>query len=189
MSLSYALLGFLNYAPMTGYDLKKILDDSVNFFWSAHTSQIYRELKAMEKEGYIVSTIKPSEKGPNRLEYCITESGISHLRSWFTEAHIDENMRNEFMVWLLFSSQISRDELYKHMQIKLQEYKREYQMLKSVEGGMPDYIQMFGKEDEDFYWKMVLKRGFYDVEAKIHWAEEMLNCLESKMHKEIDNKS
>jgi len=186
MSLSYALLGFLNYAPMTGYDLKKILDDSVNFFWSAHTSQIYRELKALEKEGHIVSTIKPSEKGPNRREYCITKSGISHLRNWLTEAHTDENMRNEFMVWLLFSSQISRDELYLQIQIKLKEYKDEYQMLKSVESGIQAYVQMFRKEDEDFYWKMVLKRGFYDVAAKISWAEETLDYLKTSKHQDSE---
>lgn len=40
MSLSYGLLGLLNYFPMSGYDLKKIFDDSINFFWAAQTSQI-----------------------------------------------------------------------------------------------------------------------------------------------------
>ncbi|MGE5381251.1 MAG: PadR family transcriptional regulator [Methylocystaceae bacterium] len=177
MSLSYALLGFLNYAPMTGYDLKKILDDSVNFFWSAQTSQIYRELKVLEKDGYIEAAVKPSEKGPNRHEYHITESGNSHLRKWLSEAHNDENMRNEFMVWLLFSSQVSKDEMYRQLQKKLQDYQKEYQMLREVGNGIQEYVQWFGKEDEDFYWKMVLKRGLYDVEAKIHWAEDMLNSL------------
>lgn len=188
MSLSYALLGFLNYAPMTGYDLKKILDDSTNFFWSAQTSQIYRELKALEKEGYIVSTVKPSGKGPNRREYSITGSGVSHLKNWLTEAHVDEDMRNEFMVWLLFSSHISPDDLYLQMQRKLENYQKEYQMLKSVKNRIHEYVQMFGKEDEDFYWEMVLNRGFYDVEAKVRWAQETLNNLEARKHKgEKDN--
>jgi len=30
---------------MTGYDLKKILDHPMGFFWVAQMSQIYRELK------------------------------------------------------------------------------------------------------------------------------------------------
>jgi DNA-binding PadR family transcriptional regulator len=177
MSLSHALLGFLNYAPMTGYDLKKILDDSINFFWSAHTSQIYRELKALEKEGYIVSEVKPSEKGPERREYRITESGVSHLKKWLAEGHTDENMRNEFMVWTLFSSNISIDELHVHMEKKLKEYQKEYEMLKSVGGRIQEYVKMFGREGEDFYWKIVLKRGFYDVEAKVRWAQDTLNDL------------
>ena len=32
MSLKDALLGLLNYKPMTGYDLKKILDYPMGFF-------------------------------------------------------------------------------------------------------------------------------------------------------------
>lgn len=180
MSLSYALLGFLNYAPMTGYDLKKILEDSVSFFWSAQTSQIYRELKALEKDGYIVSEVKPSSKGPERREYIITESGISHLRNWLIEGHTDESMRNEFMVWVLFSSNTSTEQLYKQIQKKLEEYKKEYEMLKVVEEKILEYVSRFGKEGEDFYWKIVLKRGRYDVEAKVHWAEDALNLIKSK---------
>lgn len=185
MSLPYALLGFLNYAPMTGYDIKKIMDDSVNFFWVAQTSQIYRELKALEEKGYINSKVKPSEKGPDKHMYYITESGIAQLKNWLTEAHTDENMRNEFMIWLLFSSLISRDELYFQIRKKLKEYQKEYQMLKSVDSRIQEYAKMFGKEDETFYWKIVLKRGLYDVEAKIRWAEDILKHNQNQMNKKL----
>ena len=39
MSLEYAILGFLNYHPYTGYDLKKIFDTSIRHFWPADQSQ------------------------------------------------------------------------------------------------------------------------------------------------------
>ena len=51
MSLTYGILGFLSYGSMTGYDLAKAFGCSVNFFWNAQTSQIYRELGRMEGEG------------------------------------------------------------------------------------------------------------------------------------------
>ena len=41
MSLKHALLGLLNYRPMTGYDLKQRFDHSISHFWSANLSQIY----------------------------------------------------------------------------------------------------------------------------------------------------
>ena len=44
MSLEYAILGFLNYLPLSGYDLKKMFDTSVQHFWPADQSQIYRTL-------------------------------------------------------------------------------------------------------------------------------------------------
>jgi len=40
MSLQHAILGFLNYKSLTGYDLKKIFDTSVRHFWAADQSQI-----------------------------------------------------------------------------------------------------------------------------------------------------
>jgi PadR family transcriptional regulator AphA len=32
MSLKHAILGFINYRPLSGYDLKKIFDGSVRYF-------------------------------------------------------------------------------------------------------------------------------------------------------------
>ncbi len=177
MSLSNAILGFLNYAPMTGYDIKKFMDDSVNFFWMAQISQIYRELKVLESKGHIISEVKPSEKGPEKRVYFITDSGRSQLKSWLAEVHTDEIMRNEFMIRILFSSLISKDELTLCIQNKLKEYQKEYQMLQLVESRIQEYAHMFGKEEEVFYWKLVLKRGFYDLEAKLRWAKEVLKDI------------
>ena len=43
--LKYVLLGFLNYTPMTGYELKQFMDESTANFWHAKQSQIYTTLK------------------------------------------------------------------------------------------------------------------------------------------------
>jgi len=40
MSLQHAILGFLNYKSLTGYDLKKIFVAAVRHFWAADQSQI-----------------------------------------------------------------------------------------------------------------------------------------------------
>jgi len=53
MALEHAILGFLDYGPMSGYDLKKTFDDSVNHFWTAQQSQIYRALKKMVGDGWV----------------------------------------------------------------------------------------------------------------------------------------
>ena len=44
MSLKHAILGFLGYTSLSGYDLKKAFDGSVQHFWPADQSQIYRPL-------------------------------------------------------------------------------------------------------------------------------------------------
>ncbi len=75
MSLDHAILGFLNYHPYTGYDLKKIFDTSIRHFWPADQSQIYRTLARLEENGWAVMERIPQEDRPDRKVYHITEAG------------------------------------------------------------------------------------------------------------------
>jgi DNA-binding PadR family transcriptional regulator len=52
MILARLVLGLLNLAPMTGYDLKKVFDSSISHFWAADKAQIYRTLTALVADGY-----------------------------------------------------------------------------------------------------------------------------------------
>lgn len=181
MSLSYAVMGLLYYTPMTGYELKKIFDDSINFFWPAQTSQIYRELKTLEKKGDLTSTIQPSEKGPHKRIYTITKQGILSLKDWLANPPdvIDEGSRNTFALRIFFASHVGIDELYFQVQKKLKSYRKEYEQLKLIEQQkLDEYVKMIGQEDEVLYWKIVLSKGFHDVGSDIQWAEETLAYLQ-----------
>ncbi len=46
-----SLLGFLHEGPKTGWDLVATAQDRIGKFWSVTTSQVYRELAAMEAAG------------------------------------------------------------------------------------------------------------------------------------------
>ena len=85
MSLRFALLGFLNLGPMTGYDLKKQLDRSTQNFWHAGLNQIYPTLKKMEDEGWITSTVEPQQARPDRVVYHMSETGRQELLEWLAE--------------------------------------------------------------------------------------------------------
>lgn len=66
MSLSFGILGFLNYGPMSGYDIVKAFESSLQFFWHAQNSHIYLELKKLEKQGYICGEIVIQSDRPNK---------------------------------------------------------------------------------------------------------------------------
>ena len=54
--LKHGILGLLNYKEMTGYEIMEIFRDSLNYFWDAKTSQIYRELQGLEQKEYVNKT-------------------------------------------------------------------------------------------------------------------------------------
>ena len=82
MSLEYAILGFLNYRPLSGYDLKKVFDNSVRHFWPADQSQIYRTLAKLAEQGYVEQEIVRGLDRPDRKEYRITPAGQEALHTW-----------------------------------------------------------------------------------------------------------
>ena len=74
-SLEYAILGFLNYKPLSGYDLKKVFDTTVQHFWSADQSQIYRTLSRLTEQGWIQQEVIEQNDRPDRKVYHITDAG------------------------------------------------------------------------------------------------------------------
>lgn len=48
--LKHGILGLLNYGSMSGYDIMRTFKNSLDFFWTAQTSQIYRELQTLKKK-------------------------------------------------------------------------------------------------------------------------------------------
>ena len=86
MPLAHAILGFLDYAPMSGYDLKKNFDQSVSHFWSATQSHVYKALENLEKDGLVKSQLIQQKGKPNRKQYQITGAGRAELRRW--DGHI-----------------------------------------------------------------------------------------------------
>ncbi len=108
MSLSHALLGFLSYAPMTGYDLKtQHFDGSVAHFWPADQAQIYLTLNKLSEAGLVESHIEIQSERPNRKVYTITDAGRTALRDWLTTIQPLRPYREPFLVQVFFAAQLA----------------------------------------------------------------------------------
>ncbi|MFG2140023.1 helix-turn-helix transcriptional regulator [Streptomyces sp. NPDC048650] len=89
---SWAVLGLLSFGEeLSGYDLKKWSDWSLRFFyWSPSFSQIYGELKRLEKVGYVTSRMVAQETGNrDKRVYVITDEGLDAVRHWAREASVE----------------------------------------------------------------------------------------------------
>ncbi|MFJ9407072.1 PadR family transcriptional regulator [Streptomyces sp. NPDC101393] len=89
---SWAVLGLLSFGQeLSGYDLKKWSDESLRFFyWSPSFSQIYSELKRLEKAGHVTSRMVAQETGSrDKRVYVITEGGLAAVRRWAREAPVE----------------------------------------------------------------------------------------------------
>ncbi len=106
MSLPHLLLGLLNINPMSGYDLNKEFNTTIQHFWSTDQSQIYRTLYKLEEDNKVRVETIIQEDNPNKKVYHITELGVEALRQWLAEPLPEAPIRESWLGQLFFSSQL-----------------------------------------------------------------------------------
>ena len=117
--LKFALLGALNYQPMSGYDLKQFTDRSISNFWHAELSQIYLTLKSIEKEGLIESNTVPQSGRPDRRVYNITPAGRQALHEWLREPFTSiDQYKDTLLLKLFYSASLDRETILAQLRIQ-----------------------------------------------------------------------
>jgi DNA-binding PadR family transcriptional regulator len=88
---SWAVLGMLSFErELSGYDIKKWADLSLRlFYWSPSFSQIYGELKRLEKHGYVTSRNVMQDDVRGKRVYKITDTGREAVRFWARTASVE----------------------------------------------------------------------------------------------------
>ncbi|MGB8214432.1 MAG: PadR family transcriptional regulator [Anaerolineales bacterium] len=174
MSLEYAILGFLNYLPLSGYDLKKIFDTSVQHFWPADQSQIYRTLARLTEDGFVEMDIVHQEDHPDRKVYHITTPGQQHLQAWLKSTPPSEPNRSASLIQVFFCGQLSNQEILAKfeavaamMRVILERYQR-------IPSQLEEYNQMIHSERESYFWLLTLDLGLRSMRANLAWAENVI---------------
>jgi DNA-binding PadR family transcriptional regulator len=81
---SYIVLGLLEFAgTATPYELKRLVKDSVGYFWTLQHAQLYTEPERLAAAGYVSE--EREDGGRRRKRYTITERGREALREWRAE--------------------------------------------------------------------------------------------------------
>lgn len=104
MSLPHAILGFLAYRPMSGYDLKKAFDGSVRHFWPADQSQIYRTLAQLAGEGLVERETAGGARHRDRHVYHLTDAGRAELHRWLAAPQPSDGDRVPFLIQVFFAA-------------------------------------------------------------------------------------
>lgn len=182
MSLEYTLLGCLDVGPMTGYDLKKMLDDTTLFFWHAELSQIYPALKQLEKRKLIASQTQPQDGKPDKKIHSITPQGREHLRAWLSEP-LDSvpPVKNPALLKLFFSGGLPKEEILDQLRCQLAVQRAQ---LKRLQLDIPARMQsapLAGAARPRLMWELARRYGEAQAEMTIRWLEEAIESVEKEV--------
>jgi PadR family transcriptional regulator AphA len=180
MSLEYAILGFLNYQPFTGYDLKKVFDQSVRHFWSADQSQIYRTLAQLTEKGWTEVEIIEQIDRPDRKVYHITSQGREELKRWLAGPIPLQEPRNAALIQVFFAGQMTDAEILSKFEEAANQFRQVLKRYEVVPNKLDEITQDIGSPRETYFWMLTLELGIKTMRANLEWAENVIRVIQNK---------
>jgi len=174
MSLDYAILGFLNYQPLSGYDLKKVFDRSVKHFWHADQSQIYRTLSRLTSESLVQMEVVKQSEHPDRKVYSITPAGRKKLRIWLSAPFPQGESHSTPLVQVFFSGQLTDMELVEKLNATLIGMRHQMEQYEMVPEKVQEFAALANSQRELFYWFLTLEFGKRSLQMNIDWLESVI---------------
>ncbi|MDH7516297.1 MAG: PadR family transcriptional regulator [Bacteroidota bacterium] len=182
MSLPYVILGFLQYAPATGYDLKKTFDVTVRHFWPADQSHIYRALaELVERDAVRVEEI-PQSGRPNRKLYHITERGRQELISWLRQPAAVSRVRNTALVHVFFAGNLKDADVLTLLEAYENGLREELACYRRIPDMLHDVAPFRPSKRESFFWMLTLEYGIVLVEAQLAWVRGVRKRIQAKQY-------
>jgi PadR family transcriptional regulator AphA len=168
---SYAVLGLLTFGEMSGYDLNKIADQSIAFFFTPAKSQIYSELRRLVSLGYATGREVEQDRRPDKRLYRITDRGRRALREWLETAEVESaEIKSAFLVKVFFGGHMNRESFLAQVKEMRRRDADQLHALKEIEKVIKD-------EDDMFFPYLTLKCGLAHTRAVIRWEDEVIREL------------
>lgn len=178
MSLQHAILGFLSYRPMSGYDLKKRFDESVRNFWPATQSQIYRTLKAMVEDQWVWMEVDEQEDRPDRKVYHLTDDGLAELQRWLHSPPAIQDGRSAWLIQVFFAHHLSNVEIVALFEQRAAQLHGHLEYLRQqVQPNIPKRYEEFHSERLATLWQLTLDNGYDHLECELRWTEKAIERL------------
>jgi DNA-binding PadR family transcriptional regulator len=174
-STSYAVLGMLSFGDeLSGYQLKKRADNLRFFYWSPAHSQIYAELRRLEKLGYVSHREVKQLRRPDKRVYRITGAGQDAFESWMNEAPVEPvSLKHSVVLRLFFGHTGDPD--------RLREVLADYaQQVGEVIEDLQEISDEISESDQFFYPAVVAEWGIGYYEAEQRAALRAIQRLDQR---------
>ena len=187
MSLRGALLGLWHSGPMSGYELRRILDETYGYLWTAPGSQIYPTLRQMEREGLVAAEAQRTGKRERRV-YRLTERGIEALLEWLDEPVAYAGERDAFHLKVAMMDLTSNERAEEHLQAHIAQHKARLATwqarVEAISDGSSRLLQArlrhrpASEHEALIAFKLCSYEGsIAQARAEIAWAEQTLDLV------------
>jgi len=161
---------------MSGYDIRRNLEESLSHFWSESYGQIYPTLKKLEAARLITAVKHAPSEGRRRKTYTITHAGRERLRAWLAEPPRAQPPRSELLLKLFFGRQAPPGACAAH----LRRLRVQQEHLADTLERLETELQRERRGHPDLpYWLATIGFGIERAQSLIDWSESALRFLET----------
>lgn len=175
MSIQYAILGLLSWKPSSGYQLKKVFEDSPYLYWSGNNNQIYKSLLLLQKDGLITFETIHQDGAPSKKIYSVTKKGMAELKNWITETSAVPEFKKPFLIQLAWADMLSKDELSQ----LLEKYEKDIEEQLIIQKEMYDRERDWPNRSsrETFLWNMISVNLMSTFQSELTWVRKVRQQL------------
>ena len=175
-STPYAILGLLSIQPMSGYDMRKELQQTLNYFWKESNGQIYPGLKRLAAQGLIARVHDRRKNRRERQVYTLTAQGRLRLRNWLAQPPGAQPVRSELLMKLFLGHSAPAGACLEH----IRRYRTEQESLLAMFLVIRDSVRKEHRSSPHLrYWAALIEHGIRIRGAEIEWCHLALRMLGS----------
>jgi PadR family transcriptional regulator AphA len=186
MSLEHILLGLLR-EPASGYDLKKVFDERIDYFWAAELSQIYPTLNRLEQRGWIRGREAASSRGPGRRVYELTKTGRRALRDWLAQGPQIGDERFAYLAQIYLMDELGDlNQTLRFFSLLRDHFSRKLEMLRQLERYWAEADPRYpdALPPAEFHVHLTLRMGLLNLGAHAKSCDESIRRLRARIDKE-----
>lgn len=177
MSIKHAVLGVLSCKLLTGYDLKKIMQESPFMYWSGNNNQIYKTLLELQDDGFVTNEVYHQDSSPSKKVYTITDAGRAELKRWSKSEPEAPEIKKTFLIQLAWADQLSSEELEELLSRYEQEIKGQIAVTsQKVKKG---YFAPDRTKREIALWGLIYENVVSSLINELNWIEKIRQTVNS----------
>lgn len=171
-----SLLGLLSQRPMSGYEMRQVMERSTSNFWTESYGQIYPALRRLVKDG-LATVEEQSKDGRAKKVYKLTDAGERRLKKWLGVETRPQVSRNELLLKVYFGDRAEPGAIAAQV---VAERERCEDELERYEAALMRMETEHARHPALAYWKMTVRCGVLQAKATIAWCDETFVELEKR---------
>jgi DNA-binding PadR family transcriptional regulator len=167
VSFKHFILGMLAQEPMSGYDIKRLMQGFGWLVGDASYGSLYPALHRLHQDGLVTVEVQPGLDKPPRKVYSITEEGEAVLAAWVSEPQAANPSLKAFVMRLNLAGNQSEASLISDLRQRRAQVAEHHSALQEEAGAFDDQV--------DLGHRLTLDYAVTMAAAELAWLDHTLD--------------